>query len=156
MLKSFSHIVLSFLLLAATTGMAVSKHYCGDFLISTALFSEAEFCCDSENCCRNENEFYQLNEDFAAPSISQMPEIIGNDLFFSFIEAGFDISQKESTKFFFTERKPPLPHNIQTALSLKQSWLLWFFFLVNDFCVIFIDYTNVLSCIERKNWIIKK
>ncbi|WP_444705632.1 HYC_CC_PP family protein, partial [Mariniphaga sediminis] len=42
MLKRFSHITLSFLLLMATTGMAVSKHFCDDFLISTSVYAEAE------------------------------------------------------------------------------------------------------------------
>jgi hypothetical protein len=68
MLRNFSHIILSFLLLAATTGMAVSKHFCDEFLISTSLFAESEPCCDDGDCCHNETAFFQVDEDFSTSS----------------------------------------------------------------------------------------
>jgi hypothetical protein len=124
MLKSFSHIILSFLLLAATTGMAVSKHYCGDSLISTVIFGEAEPCCDSGNCCHNNSEFYQLDEDFSAPAASIIPQITEVELLVALIEPNLEIFGNQVEKSFFTERKPPPLNKTQTVLSLKQTWLL--------------------------------
>ncbi|HDR52957.1 MAG TPA: hypothetical protein ENN90_15275 [Mariniphaga anaerophila] len=124
MLKSFSHIILSFLLLAATTGMAVSKHFCGDFLVSTTLFGEAEPCCDSGNCCRNESAFYQVDEDFSAPATAHIPQTLQVDLFITIAQSGIEAFGNNDEKSFYAERKPPPLIKIQTALSLKQTWLL--------------------------------
>ncbi|WP_411289415.1 HYC_CC_PP family protein [Mariniphaga sp.] len=124
MFKSFSHIVLSFLLLAATTGMAVSKHFCDEFLISTSFFSEDEPCCDSGNCCHNETTFYQVDEDFASPGFSQLPHIIDIDLFSSGFGQYIAVLPPEASTHFIPVRKPPPPPKIQTLLSLKQAFLL--------------------------------
>jgi hypothetical protein len=123
MLKKFSHIALVFLLLVATTGMAVSKHYCGNFLISTSFYTKSEPCCESGSHCHDEEEFIQLEEEFAAPSISHIPFAAGLDLLLS--EPG------ESTKFhqnlvsgFFKHKYPSYPPNIQVSLSFLQIYLL--------------------------------
>ncbi|MBW6534067.1 MAG: hypothetical protein K0B11_03590 [Mariniphaga sp.] len=124
MLRNFSHIILSFLLLFATTGMAVSKHFCDEFLISTSLFSESEPCCNNSECCQNESSFYQLDEDFSAPAFTPLPKILELELFIAVAKFDFEIFGESDEKSFNTERKsPPLP-KIQTALSLKQAWLL--------------------------------
>ena len=124
MLKKIGHIVLSLLLLLATTGMAVSKHYCGDSLVSTVLFGEADPCCESGSCCQNESSFYQLDEDFSAPAFAQIPQTLELELFIAVAKFDFEIFGESDEKSFFAERKPPLLTNIQIALSLKQTWLL--------------------------------
>ena len=124
MFRRFSHIFLSFLLLAATTGMAVSKHFCGGSLVSVDFFEVAEPCCNSGNCCQNETVIYQLDEDFSTPVSSQIPQIIDFELLVFAVEPGLEISSDNMEKSFFTERKSPPPPKIQTLLSLKQTWLL--------------------------------
>ncbi len=124
MIKSFSHIALSFLLLIATMGMAVSKHYCGDALIATSFFEEADTCCDSGNCCHNEEDFIQLDEDFSPPAFSQLPGVIGFDLFSTGAGQYFTLFPNELVLRLYSERKPPPPLKIQTILSLKQAYLL--------------------------------
>lgn len=121
MLKSFSHIVLSFLLLLATTGMALSQHYCGDFLVSTSLFGEADPCCDSGECCHNETTFYQLDEDFSAPIFSQLPHITAVDLL---VNLPGQLPEWHLQEVLLIKKDLPPPTNIQTILSLKQTWLL--------------------------------
>jgi hypothetical protein len=124
MIKRVSHIGLIFLLLSATTGMTVSKHYCGNFLVSTVFFGEAESCCDSGNCCHNESAFYQLDEDFSIPASAQIPQIIDFKLFAFIVEPSLEIFGDKIEKTFYTEREPLPPPNIQTVLSLKQAWIL--------------------------------
>ena len=71
-MKEFSHkilaVLMSFVVLFSTTSFAITKHYCGDTLIDTAVFNKAETCgmemdLDStvegcsvikENCCNDE------------------------------------------------------------------------------------------------------
>lgn len=124
MFKTFSHIILSFLLLVATTGMAVSKHYCGGNLISVDIFDEADSCCESGNCCHNETTFYQVNEDFSAPVVSQLPYIIAIDLLIGLPGQLPEWNLQEIPVNFIIEKDLPPPPNIQTVLSLKQTWLL--------------------------------
>jgi hypothetical protein len=124
MIKRVSHIGLIFLLLSATTGMTVSKHYCGNSLVSTVFFGEAESCCDSGNCCHNESAFYQLDEDFSMPTSAQIPQIIDFKLFVFAVEPSLEIFADKIEKTFYTEKKTFPPPDIQTVLSLKQAWIL--------------------------------
>jgi hypothetical protein len=124
MLRNVSHIVLALLLLSATTGMAVSKHFCDDFLISISLYTEAETCCNDGNCCHNESTFYQLDEDFSIPASAQIPQIIDFKLFAFIVEPSLEIFGDKIEKPFYTEREPLPPPNIQTVLSLQQAWIL--------------------------------
>ena len=124
MIKKASHIILSMLLLTTTIGLAISKHYCGGELISTSLFSEAQSCCDSPDCCKNETETYQLDEDFAAASILEVPETIQLDLFvvaLILLDAQFEENENHAT--IIVSDLPP-PPKIQTALSQRQTYLL--------------------------------
>src|SRR5690554_2125540 len=126
MFRNVSHIVLALLLLSATTGMAVSKHFCGDFLISTSLYTEAETCCDDGNCCQNETIFYQVDEDFVTPVFSQLPDVNDIDLFqetLNIFNVLF-IPASASVSFLPVTGQPPPPPTTQTILSLEQTWLL--------------------------------
>ncbi len=73
MLKKIVHITLSAVLLAATIGVAVSKHYCGDAMISVSLNDEATGCCEGGACCHNENHFFQLDVDLSVPPAVKIP-----------------------------------------------------------------------------------
>lgn len=125
MLKKISHIILSVLLLTATMGMAISKHYCSGDLISAKLFTEAESCCDGPcDCCHNENHFYQVQDDFTAVQIHEIPQLAQTDIFghelFSFeLETGYE--NRISLRYFIDSPPPP---KIQKVLSLQQAYLL--------------------------------
>ncbi len=124
MFKIFSHTVLSLLLLIATTGMAVSKHYCGESLISVDFFEEAEPCCESGNCCHNETTFYQVDENFSAPVLSQLPYVTAIDLLVNMPGQLPEWNLQDVHVDFIIEKDLPPPPKIQTVLSLKQAWLL--------------------------------
>ena len=122
-MKKFNHIAFTLLLLLATTGMAVSKHYCGDSLISTVLFGEAEPCCDSGSCCHNETAFFQVDEDFSAPQTINAPDLQEIPVL------GFTIlifNQTPDDKHFktFHNNNSPPPSTVDEFLSLRQVYLL--------------------------------
>ena len=124
MFRIFSHIVVSLLLLITTTGMAVSKHFCDEFLVSTSYFAETESCCDGDGCCHNETAFFQLQDDFQPSLKSEIPasieiELISSELIQLNLEDFFCI-----TPAAFAENKPPSPPELKTVLSLKQAYLL--------------------------------
>ena len=124
MLKTVSHIILSSLLLISSIGMVVSRHYCGTTLVSVVVDKEADSCCGDSDCCHNENQYYNLEEDFSVPQISNVPVL-----------AEFDIIVFEMMNEFLTETHEskitipaftdlPNPPTIQKTLALKQLYLL--------------------------------
>lgn len=76
MIRKISHITIVFLLLVLTTGITVSKHYCGNKLVDIAVMAGAanscsgdDSTCDMDGCCHNENHVYQLQEDYTSPLV---------------------------------------------------------------------------------------
>ena len=124
MSRKTSHIILSALLLFATVGLTISKHYCGGNYISTSIFGEAESCCDSDECCKNETETFQLDEDYSLVSVSEVPQSAEFELLdFAILVYNFTGVETEEIEEFFESDLPP-PPKIQTVLSQKQTYLL--------------------------------
>ena len=69
-IKRISHIILSLILLIATTGMTITGHYCGNRLVSVNILSEPDKCCDNNDCCRTETFAIKLDTDI----INSSPE----------------------------------------------------------------------------------
>ena len=69
MLKKAGNIAIIILLLVATGGMPVTRHYCGKVQKSIAFYTTPKSCCDS-GCdkCHNVFKFSKVNDDFAAGS----------------------------------------------------------------------------------------
>ncbi len=124
MLKKFSHITLSVLLLTTTIGVAVSEHFCSGTFVSVKLFSEAKSCCGDSDCCHNENHFFKVNDDFSAAQIQDVPQLAENDILghelFSF---NLPLVNESSDNHFTFIDSPP-PPLIQTVLSSLQTYRL--------------------------------
>ena len=124
MLRKTSHIILSTLLLFATVGLTISKHYCSGDYVSTSIFGEAESCCDSEDCCKNETETFQLDEDYSLVAVSEVPQSAEFELMiFAILVYNFTVVETEETEEFCESDLPP-PPKIQTVLSQRQTYLL--------------------------------
>jgi len=69
MIKRTGNIVIIVLLLLATGGIPVTRHYCGSTAMSFSVFSIPKPCCDS-HCekCHNVFKFSKVNDDFEAGS----------------------------------------------------------------------------------------
>ncbi len=124
MLKKFSHIILSVVLLVSTVGVAVSKHYCSGSFVSVSVFNEAESCCGDSDCCHNETNFYKVKDDFSAPAVLSAPvlaelDILGHDLFSDILTL---LPETETAEILYDSSPPP--PTIQKALSLRQIYLL--------------------------------
>lgn len=67
MRKSF-HIFITLTLVLATTGMSISKHYCGNSLVRTNLGVKAKSCMPDmdmgSGCCDEKTETIVLDDDF--------------------------------------------------------------------------------------------
>ncbi len=73
MIIKLGHIFLSILLIVSTVGVVISRHYCGDNLVSTAFYLSADSCCENMNgeCCHNEEETLMLKAEYINPEIEE-------------------------------------------------------------------------------------
>lgn len=122
MFRKISHIALFIMLLAATTGMAVSKHFCNGFLISSSIYLETDSCCDKD-CCQDQSEFVQLDEEYQISESSEVPAINELGLLFTGSELSNTFFRKNNLDIFKSEIEPPSP-GTSTRLSLRQAYLL--------------------------------
>jgi hypothetical protein len=122
--KKIYHILSAALLLFATTGTGISKHYCGEFWVSTSIYGEGDTCCNNSNCCHTENQFFQVEDDFSAPGFSQIPLVVDLNLLACLLEQESNwYIEKEFADFIIQKDLHP-PSDINTLLALNQAWLL--------------------------------
>lgn len=84
MLKKAGYILMTFLLLTATSGITIYRHYCGTSLVgSTVLFAPQDCCKTQCHCCHNEIVKAKISDQFnAGNSKFDFREAV-KDLFYS-------------------------------------------------------------------------
>lgn len=112
MIQKTGHIILSFLMLVATIGITVSKHYCGTnvryhlFTDETCemenmpMNSMHDFCTMDGNCCHTEIESIQLHVDYITENKLELNTDFSFVLFY-FSRPIFLQAYNISTKFQF-------------------------------------------------------
>ena len=67
MLKKAGNIAIILLLLVATGGMPITRHYCGMAEMSFSVYSTPKACCEGScDKCHNVFKFSKVNDDFEA------------------------------------------------------------------------------------------
>jgi ABC-type dipeptide/oligopeptide/nickel transport system permease component len=66
MLKKIVNSILVVFLLVTTSGFTLTRHFCGDQLVSVALGKDTKSCCEktASNCCHQETKHFQFKENF--------------------------------------------------------------------------------------------
>lgn len=76
MFRKIAHIVIVMLLLVATGGMPVTRHFCGKVQKSVSLYSIPKSCCGGHcDKCRNVFTFTKVNDDFVSGSSISAPAL---------------------------------------------------------------------------------
>lgn len=69
MLKKAANITITLLLLIATGGLPVTRHYCGSAEMSFSVYSTPKACCNGHcDKCHNVFKFSKVNDNFEAGS----------------------------------------------------------------------------------------
>ncbi|MCH7657865.1 MAG: hypothetical protein IIB05_06050 [Bacteroidetes bacterium] len=126
MFRKTANIILVLLLLTATIGFSVSKHYCGSRLVEVSINSEEEPCCDdmeNSNCCRYETEYFQLIEDLVTPVSFENTRIADFDILFQVVFVYFFNTPGNIETGVLNYAESPPPPSIQAKLSLLQTYL---------------------------------
>ncbi|MEQ6120261.1 hypothetical protein [Reichenbachiella sp. MALMAid0571] len=124
--KSILNISLSLILLMSTIGITISKHYCGDLLITKSVILKANPCCDSgqmpEGCCHDKSDSFSIEDDFQLTQITYNQDLtVGLLTFNDFFHLKFDqnIIEPDSS---LAESPPPIP---ETPIYIQvQSFLI--------------------------------
>lgn len=108
-IKKFGHIIMILLLLISTAGVSINKHYSGGELFSTALFVEAESCCETPcGCCDEKSEQIKVEADYLA-STFDLQDASQLDLLFSSIPVvlQFEAFASNNNSFMEWDTSPP-------------------------------------------------
>jgi hypothetical protein len=122
-LKRLSYIFISLLLVVATSGVTISKHFCGGSLVSTSIFANDNVCCGSHcNSCHDEVFSFKVIDNYVSSSfkIDQPREItfdwlvaFSSDLFYPSLQSNFLLNQ-----IWFLEASPPIVDNPSALLQV--------------------------------------
>jgi hypothetical protein len=85
-MRRTGNIIVILLLLIATSGVSITRHYCGQSLVSFSLFSTPKPCCGS-GCdkCHNEFSFNKVTDNFTVSSDAVKSVITFNPIQANFI-----------------------------------------------------------------------
>ena len=121
MLKKILHIVFGLLLIVATTGFTISKHYCGNHLFSVSIF-KAEKCGCGDKCkdCHTNLKLVKVTDIFSAPDAIHSDVPVTVDLF-TVYNLDFSFYTSPAVTTAFTLLKAPPPGN-QNSFALLQSF----------------------------------
>lgn len=138
-MKEFSHkilaVLMSFVVLFSTTSFAITKHYCGDTLIDTAVFNKAETCgmemdLDStvegcsvikENCCNDEQILIDGQDEVQIQfdKISFEQKVFIASFIYSYVNLFEGLDKNVSS---FQEYVPPIVTN--QIYKIHESYLI--------------------------------
>lgn len=125
-MRKIVYIFLVLILLFSTTGIAVSKHFCGEILQSISVNDLAKSCCDEqdmpEDCCNNQVSLEKTEEiqvSDASLKLAPAPYIL---LYFTSDFLEFSAHQSGLINPVALFDSPPLVH--QEIFILDQSFLL--------------------------------
>jgi hypothetical protein len=62
MQRKILHIVLSLLIVVATSGVTINMHYCQDRLVSVRVLFNSKPCCNNMSCCHNVSKFSKVDD----------------------------------------------------------------------------------------------
>jgi hypothetical protein len=125
MLKVFLNITVAINLLISMTGFTLSKHYCGDELVSFSIDKEAKSCCGTAcEKCRNESKYFKLDERTTSPVISQQIQTPVINLSFPVLSLlNSSNTQSNFCSFIYPTESPP-GKDVNHSSSYLQTFLI--------------------------------
>jgi len=118
MIKKVSNILMVMLLLLATSGITMSKHYCGNNLRSVGIFSVPQSCCDAPGCCHTETEVYQVKNDFSVIAFNfEFEDEYPQEIQVIYLAVSFPLTSRSVDNLYYDMHSPPGPEHIQASLQ---------------------------------------
>lgn len=113
------------MVLVSTSGVGITKHFCGSRIASVSLFGDGGCSCgvmeDDSNCCRAERDFFQLDDDFSVAPVQTLSLSAASIISIFVYRLSFDFNDGTDV-VAFRYYKPPIPDNDIPVLI--QSFLI--------------------------------
>ncbi len=114
-----------FLVTVATSGVAITKHYCGNQVASISMLGDGGCSCGTmdtkSGCCHSERSFFQVDDDFSVTPVQSVNVASVSLIALIAYQVKLELDD-ENTFFSFLHYKPPIPdRDIQ---ALIQSFLI--------------------------------
>ncbi|TFH24647.1 MAG: hypothetical protein E4H10_10320 [Bacteroidia bacterium] len=123
MVRKISHIIVSVLLLIASTGFTIYKHYCGEDLMAESILTEQEDCCDTaQSCCHEEAETIKIDVEYLSTSFDNSFKHIAVETF-SLLGSSFNNPDIGANSICLSDHQAPL-HTSKKVQSYLQVFLL--------------------------------
>jgi hypothetical protein len=124
MLQNTGTLFLILLILVMSVGIAVSKHYCNNELVSISIDQPAEPCCDDDNCCNTSTTIIMMDEDAVKAEINQAPSVHQHILHLvdTYLFVFNNIHTETTSEVDEFSSPPPVP--LKTFLSVIQIYIL--------------------------------
>lgn len=121
MLRKIVHIVFALLLVVATTGFTISKHYCGNQLLSVSIF-KVDHCKCGGPCknCHTNIKVVKVTDNFSASEKIFHRAPISSFALLVYNNEILTLSQQVNISDFFVSKDPP-PY-IPDHFILHQSF----------------------------------
>lgn len=125
-MRKYIHISMAFLLLLSTSGVAISKYYCGNILQEVTILSDITSCCGDQEIpgcpCSNETDTYKVDSDFETVQFNS--DVFEPKLLFTLnLFLNYFNPEKEQYNLFSNYKAPPL-FEPSTIILKVQSFLL--------------------------------
>ena len=113
------------MMVVATTGVTISKHYCHNQLVDVAVNHHSDKCCDTGcNSCNDEVSTYKLTDNFVGPDVlTSLPVNVIQLYLNAVVTFSAGITDVETQHFTELNTGPP-PVKILSRLSKLQTYLL--------------------------------
>lgn len=101
MIKKTTHIIIAAILILATTGFTISRHYCMGSLVSVSINHTSKDCCGNGHCnkCHNESQVFKVSADFLT-SLSHASEASVFHVLFTSADVAFDLLNSNNSSIF--------------------------------------------------------
>jgi len=123
MIRKTINILFILLWTITTTGFTISRHYCGDMLVSVSVNNDAKSCCGSENgCCHNENQRFEIKDNFiAAQELEELTIPVHDNLFPVVFSCVSNIAVRNPDNIY-NYKESHSPPGVRTILSELQTF----------------------------------
>lgn len=114
-----------FLVTVATSGVAITKHYCGNRVASISVLGDGGCSCGKmepkSGCCHSERSFFHVDDDFSVTPVQSLS--IAQVSLIALIAYQVKFELYDEDKFYsFLYYKPPIPD--RDVQALIQSFLI--------------------------------
>ena len=124
-MKSIFSIFLASLVLVSTSGVGITKHYCGKRLASISFLGDGGCSCgameDAANCGHTERSFFQVDDDFSVAPVQSLSISTVSIITVFVYQLSFDFLESDR-QVAYLNYKPPIPD--KDIPVLVQSFLI--------------------------------